>query len=524
MTVSKKTTDEEAGLTTFLALKKAIFRVCIPVLLICALLASAGPAEARKKKNTGENNKYAAFVMDAHTGQVFFERHADKPLHPASLTKVMTLLMLFEAIESGKVSLRDRIPISQHAASMPASKLGLKAGSSIRVEDAIYALVTLSANDISAAIGEYLGGTERGFARMMTARAKTIGMNKTRFMNASGLNHPQQISSARDMATLARFVITTYPNYYRYFSRTNFTYNGRNYHNHNRLMGKYDGMDGMKTGFINASGFNLVASAVRGDRRLIGVVFGGRTAQSRNNHMAEILDAAFKRARSLPKDPVLMASASGAQPPILKQKNIAAETAPVQTAQVLRMDERGAGPAISAPNVIITSADAPVANIPTPGRKPGLLVAAGQINRYISPSSSAAPSYGSSFNAAPADPVPVLTALAPETTSEITSEPASLSRIEPAAASAPSSFMAGDLPAWAIQVGAFSSRAATDKALHDSMRKLPVKFASLNPIIAPLKTPDGWIFRARLHGLSKDEAQSACRYLRECVAVAPQHH
>ena len=499
----KKTTDEEADLKTFLSLKKAVFRVILPALLIISMVASAGPAEARKKKSSGENNRYAAFVIDATTGQVLFERNPDKVLHPASLTKVMTLLMLFEAIDSGKVTLRSRIPISKHAASMPASKLGLKAGSSIKVEDAIYALVTLSANDISAAIGEYLGGTESGFARMMTARAKTLGMNKTRFMNASGLPNSQQVSSARDMATLARFVISTYPNYYRYFSKTNFSYNGRSYHNHNRLMGKYAGMDGMKTGFVNASGFNLVASAVRNDRRLIGVVFGGRTAQSRNDHMANILDAAFERARSLPKDRVLMASANGA-PGMPQAKPVVRNAAP--SPQILRLADNAQQPSLSAQQVVITSADAPVLNAPSlnaplPPRKPGLLVAAGQINKYMQPVAFS--------DAPPKEDIPNL-----------------LSDIEPAASAqaANTSFMAGDLPAWAIQVGAFSSRAATDKALQDSMQKLPVRYASLSPIIAPLKTSDGWVFRARLHGLSKDDAQSACRYLRDCVAVAPQNN
>ena len=489
---------------TFLSLKKAVFRVILPALLIISMVAAAAPAEARKKKSSGENNRYAAFVMDANTGQVLFERNPDKVLHPASLTKVMTLLMLFEAIDSGKVTLRSRIPISKHAASMPASKLGLKAGSSIKVQDAIYALVTLSANDISAAIGEYLGGTESGFARMMTARAKTLGMNKTQFMNASGLPNARQVSSARDMATLARFVISTYPNYYRYFSTTNFSYNGRSYHSHNRLMGKYAGMDGMKTGFVNASGFNLVASAVRDDRRLIGVVFGGRTAQSRNDHMAEILDAAFKRVRSLPKDRVLMASATQGMP---QAKPVLRNAAP--SPQILRLADNAQQPSLSAPQVVITSADAPALNAPSlsaplPPRKPGLLVAAGQINKYMQPVAFS--------DAAPKEEIPNL-----------------LSHIEPASAPsaarvADTSFMSGDLPAWAIQVGAFSSRAATDKALQDSMQKLPVRYASLSPIIAPLKTSDGWVFRARLHGLSKDDAQSACRYLRDCVAVAPQNN
>lgn len=463
-------------MTSTVLVRKTVFRAVLPALLILSLLVAAVPAEARKNKSYDENNRYAALVIDASTGQVFYEKNADKPLHPASLTKIMTLLMVFEALEQGRLSLRDRIYVSKYAAGMPASKLGLQPGSSIRVQDAIYALVTLSANDVSAAIGEHLGGSERGFARMMTARAQELGMQQTRFVNASGLNNPQQITSARDMATLARFVITTYPHYYRYFSRQNFSYGGRNYNNHNRLMEKYPGMDGMKTGYVAASGFNLVASAVRNDRRLIGVVFGGRSAQSRNDRMAGLLDAAFAKARALPSERVLMASAT--QPAVIPEAK---------------------------PKLLLAAA----ADAPVPPRKPGLLIAAGAINKY-----------------APA---------AFQASADATGIPNLLSGIEPAG-TAPAetlasaagnnngSFLSGDLPAWAVQVGAFSSRAATDKALHDSMKKLPVKYASLNPIIAPLKTQDGWVFRARLHGLSEDEVPNVCRYLADCVAVAPRNN
>lgn len=241
----------------------------------------------------GGNPRYASIVMDADTGQILSQSGADSTRHPASLVKMMTLLMAFESIEGGKLRLNDRVTISRKATQVIPSKLGLDAGSSIRVEDAIYALVTKSANDVAVALAERIGGTESHFAVMMNRKAKEIGMTRTRFMNASGLHHPQQVSTARDMAKLARYILTDHPRYYHYFSTRLFTYQGVTHRNHNRLMEKYDGMDGFKTGYIQPSGFNLVASARHGNRRLIGVVFGGRSANSRNAHMAALLDRGF---------------------------------------------------------------------------------------------------------------------------------------------------------------------------------------------------------------------------------------
>lgn len=213
--------------------------------------------------------------MDASTGKILSQSNADKMLHPASLTKVMTLLMLFDAIDSGKIKLNDRIYMSRTAASMVPSKLNIPAGSYILVKDAIYALVTKSANDVAVAIAEKLGKTESRFAMMMTKKARQMGMNRTRFMNASGLHHPKQVTTARDMAKMGRYLIAIQPRYYRYFATQSFKYRGKSYRNHNRLLGQYNGMDGIKTGYIQASGFNLLASAKRRDKRLIGVVFGG---------------------------------------------------------------------------------------------------------------------------------------------------------------------------------------------------------------------------------------------------------
>ena len=289
--------------------------LCLIIAALC-LFTILSPHTAHAAKN----NKYASFVMDADTGQVLHSRYADKKLHPASLTKAMTLLMAFDAIESGEADYNTRIRISKHAASMVPSKLDLPVGSSIKMKDAIYALVTKSANDVAAAMGEHLAGSEYRFARQMNRKAREIGMTGTNFKNASGLHHKDQVTTARDMAKMADYIIQNYPTYYRFFATKEFTYRGKTYRNHNRLMQTYKGMDGMKTGYINASGFNLVASAKRGNRRLIGVVFGGRTSQSRNAHMAELLDKAFKTPQSKRRDYIMARANKIQNAPIPQRK------------------------------------------------------------------------------------------------------------------------------------------------------------------------------------------------------------
>jgi D-alanyl-D-alanine carboxypeptidase len=238
--------------------------------------------------------KYASLVMDADTGTVLYARSADRHRYPASLTKMMTLYMVFEALEDGRLKLRQPISVSARAAAQPPSKLAIKPGNSIIVEDAILALVTKSANDVATAIAEELGGTERNFALAMTATARKLGMSRTTFRNASGLPHKGQLTTARDMAKLARALLRRFPEHYHYFSVRSFEYGGARYRNHNRMLGNYDGLDGIKTGYINASGFNLVASAVRDNRRLIGVVFGAKNPKRRGRHMAKLLDEGFR--------------------------------------------------------------------------------------------------------------------------------------------------------------------------------------------------------------------------------------
>jgi D-alanyl-D-alanine carboxypeptidase len=280
-------------LLSYLRLPRAInpsLIIAITALMLANFGLTASPAKA---------SKYASIVIEESSGKVLFSRNADNLRYPASLTKIMTLYLMFEDIEAGRITLKSRIPISRKAAGRSPSKLYLKPGQSISVEQAIYALVTKSANDVATAVAEKLSGTERKFAKRMTRKARSLGMNRTTFMNASGLPNSRQKSTARDMAVLAAAMRRDFPQFYKYFSTQSFNWKGRKYRNHNRLLANYRGTDGIKTGYINASGFNLVATVERNGVRLIGVVFGGKTSKSRDRHMMQILDNQFKRAKTI---------------------------------------------------------------------------------------------------------------------------------------------------------------------------------------------------------------------------------
>ncbi|PIW30275.1 MAG: D-alanyl-D-alanine carboxypeptidase [Rhodospirillales bacterium CG15_BIG_FIL_POST_REV_8_21_14_020_66_15] len=244
--------------------------------------------------------KYASLVIDADTGEVLHAVNSDTRNYPASLTKMMTLYKVFEAVKSGRWSMNTRLRMSARAAGQPPSKLGLKPGETISVRDAILALTVKSANDIASAVAENYSGKEREFALEMTATARRLGMDRTTFRNASGLPHSGQLSTARDMAKLARALLRDFPQYYHFFSRTRFDFDGVSHKTHNKLLLSYEGADGFKTGYIRASGFNLVTSAERDGRRLIGVVFGANSSSARNHLMTRFLDRAFASLGSAP--------------------------------------------------------------------------------------------------------------------------------------------------------------------------------------------------------------------------------
>ncbi|MGE0726286.1 MAG: D-alanyl-D-alanine carboxypeptidase [Alphaproteobacteria bacterium] len=288
------------------------------VLALAVLMTTVPDAEARKRRpaKAAPVDRYAAIVVDAATGEVLHQKNADAPRHPASITKIMTLYLLFEALDQGRLKLNSQMPVSAYAAARPPTKLGLKAGGTLSVEDAILGLVTKSANDAASVVAEALGGNEAAFAKTMTLRARRLGMHDTVFQNASGLPDSRQVTTARDFTVLARAMLRDHPRRYQYFSTRGFTFAGEFHHNHNRLMDQFDGMDGIKTGFINASGFNLVASAKRDGRRLVGVVMGGSSARGRDAQMAELLEASFRRPAPRHEEPVAIASVVPARKPV----------------------------------------------------------------------------------------------------------------------------------------------------------------------------------------------------------------
>ena len=237
--------------------------------------------------------KKAAIVIDFDTEEVLFEVNADTRNYPASLTKIMTLYIVFDYIKKGKLSYDSQLSVSNIAASRSPSKLYLEAGSSIKVIDAINALIIKSANDVATVVSENISGSEKEFAKLMTSYAKNLGMNNTTFKNASGLPNRAQLTTARDIAKLSHALILNFPEEYKLFSKTKFTYKGKTYKTHNKLMLSYDGADGIKTGYIKASGFQLAFSAVRDDKRLIGIIFGGDTGSQRNKSLKIIMDKEF---------------------------------------------------------------------------------------------------------------------------------------------------------------------------------------------------------------------------------------
>ena len=424
-------------------------------------LAGAEPAQAR----------YASIVIDADTGEVLRSRNADTRRYPASLTKMMTLYLLFEALDNGRLSLDSKLKVSARAARQPASKLWVRAGSTIRVEDAIKSLIVKSANDVAVVVAEALGGTEKKFATRMTEKAHALGMSRTTFRNASGLPNKAQRSTARDMARLARALMRDFPHRYHYFDDQRFRYGGRVHRTPNRLLGNYSGMDGIKTGYIRASGFNLVASAERDGRRVIAVVFGGKTSRSRNAHVSNLLDLGFTRlaSRRPARSRILVAgiprppSASGLAAPAPRQK-----PAPVQVAA-----------AELAP---------PVEGAAAPPSEPAEIAEAG-----------------------PLPPLP------PSRPASVRATPAG----KPGAPKTRVASPAVDGP-WGIQVGAYDTVTAAEIAMRRASARAPL-LTRAAATLAPSGVGSGTLYRARFLGLYKNDANRACKTLRAapmpCVII-----
>lgn len=429
--------------------------VAAAAVALALLVADMLPAAART---------YASIVIDADTGEVVTAEKADTKAYPASLTKMMTLYLTFDALDAGRVRLDTQMRVSAKAASQPPTKLGLRAGTKIKVEDAILGLITESANDAAMVLAEALGGNEAAFAARMTRKARDLGMTHTVFRNPHGLPNSAQVTTARDMALLGQALIRDHARYYHYFSRTAFTYRGVRYTGHNHLMARYEGMDGLKTGYTRASGFNLASSAVRNGRRLIGVVLGGRTAAWRDNRMEALLDAAFRKAgpATRPTRDLRMAALVAYTPPIPNRKPTMG------------------GPLPAVATLDGTAPEAEAAPLDTSGLgKLALRLADGA--RELSPISSA----------------------------------------EAATIHGPSE-SAGS---WGIQIGAFSDDDASRRALGLAVGRMPDLLGGATPRSIAIRSSGRTLYRARLSGLDEETARNAClrmeRSGQDCMPLPP---
>jgi D-alanyl-D-alanine carboxypeptidase len=505
----------------------------------------------------------ASIVVDGNSGAVLQATNPDAPRHPASLTKIMTLYLLFERLDAGKIKLDSALKVSEHAAEQAPTKLGLKPGQMLAVEDAIKGVVTKSANDAAVAIAENLGGDEEGFAKLMTQKAHALGMTRTTYVNASGLPDDDQLTTARDQALLGRAIQERFPRYYKYFSTEAFVYHGEAMRNHNHLLGAIEGVDGIKTGFTRASGFNLVTSVHRDGRYIVGVVMGGHSAFQRDAHMRELIvdhikEASLHRTASVVAEqreepqPVAFAKApmaahaepaavaaatatvdshlaSGSNDPIrpLLVKTITFRTAPVQSAALTPM------PAL----VPVAAAAPPPSASQTAARVSPPTPPADQ--RVVVASAAPTPAPVAAQVAAPS-PVPTTTepTVAPQAIAKVEptkveppqAEPA---KVEPIVAPAKAEIPRLEVPAsapqahahsgWLIQIGAYDGETEAKQHLSDAQIKVHAALAAADPFTERVQKGDKALFRARFAGFDKDTAAAACRQLKrsdfDCMAL-----
>jgi D-alanyl-D-alanine carboxypeptidase len=503
-------------------------------------------------------------AIDAYSGKALYERSPDELRYPASLTKMMTLYLVFQDLQSGKINKNSRFTVSAYAASRAPSKLGLKPGQTIRVEDAILALVTKSANDVAATIGENLGGSEGKFAERMTRTARSIGMTRTTFRNASGLPHPEQRTTARDMATLGLRLQRDFPKEFAYFGRPSFTFGGRVVRTHNRLLGRMRGVDGIKTGYTRASGFNLVTSAGRDGRRLVGVVMGGASGGARNRYMAAMLETAFPKAgrgkvialaAGRPSGSTAVAEADTptsrmrmAGVPVPRPKPETAEPdmalVPAEVAADSGEDEEAVAQE-SARVADHQGGDAASRPSETPP-KPMELAAAPAEPPPAEPPPSESSAQGDFGTAglAPIDPSEDAVSTGKSDSLFVMRQAAPppgkpIAAVRPARASLaatpniePASLTSGaekDLSAhsdtWNIQIGAFPTTGAAQERIDSAQAAAAELLRGKVPFTMPVSRGNQTIFRARFSGFDESQAREACKRLTRkgvgCFPLAP---
>jgi D-alanyl-D-alanine carboxypeptidase len=475
----------------------------------------------------------ASIVVDGNTGAVLQASNPDAPRHPASLTKIMTLYLLFERLDAGKIKLDTPLKVSEHASDQDPTKLDLKPGQTILVEDAIKGVVTRSANDAAVVIAESLGGSESEFAKLMTQKAHALGMSRTTYVNASGLPDDDQITTARDQALLGRAIQDRFPTYYKYFSLPAFVYHGVAIRNHDHLLGQVQGVDGIKTGFTRASGFNLVTSVHRDGRYVVAVVLGGRSSFQRDAHMRELIGAHIKEAslqrtapaiaeHTAPRDEPQQAAvtkastvsradptptatvstrvATGSNDPIqpLLVKTVSYRVAPVQAAGLAPMPAlvAASAPQPEAPRVVVASADTvPPVTIPAVKSDP------------IKP------------EPAKADIAkPEVATAAPASAEPVRAEPV---KAEPAKSEPPVQIRARG--GWLIQIGAYPGEDEAKQHLSAARSKVRDKLAAADPFTERVLKGDKALYRARFAGFDKATADATCKQLKrndfDCITV-----
>lgn len=471
-------------------------------------------------------------VVDANSGRTLYANHENDLRHPASITKVMTLYLLFEKLDAGAMSLDQRIGVSSHAASMAPTKLGLRPGSTIAVEDAIKAIVTKSANDMAVAVAESIGGDEDSFAALMTRKANALGMSRTLYVNASGLPDDRQITTARDLTILGRSIHDRFPRYYRYFSTPSFTYAGSVMPNHNHLMARIEGMDGIKTGYTRASGFNLLSSVHRDGHHIVSVVLGGRSAASRDTIMASLIEEHLEEAA-----PTRVADALPPSP--------VEEPAPtVQPAAYGRTaeDDADRGPSLIAPTFAVPPPPRPNDHAQTVSQamrsgssierpRPAAFAAAsradgrravegGGTSARPTPADATASVVPSIFHAPvpPARPPIRLASLIVPTPIARPEPPAPRGRGEEnrVAQAAPKDRAdAGrGRGSWVIQIGATDAPDKATDLLNRARSQGSGALASARPFTEKVRKGDATLYRARFAGLDTSGAEQACRTLK----------
>ncbi|HVW57793.1 MAG TPA: D-alanyl-D-alanine carboxypeptidase family protein [Rhizobiaceae bacterium] len=411
----------------------------------------------------------AAIMIDANTGKVLYESNADAFCYPASLTKMMTLYLTFEAMAEGRITKNTPVPFSSYASAQAPTKLGVKAGDSVPVEMAIDSIITRSANDSAAALGELLGGSTANFARMMNAKARSLGMSRTTFRNANGLPDPEQKTTARDMARLGIALREHFPQYYHYFSVEQFAFRGHVIRGHNHLLGKIPGVDGIKTGYTRASGFNLATSVAIGGKRLVGVVMGGRTHRERDHRMAALIH------KYLP-----MASARR------DSRELVADAAPASPRTQLATMDRG--------------------DIPTPDKRP---------HRQPQPSALAL------AEAAQSAGIQKINAVVDDVQTSSTETEAPAKEVDAKEDTAPAK------NGWVIQVASTDSKTQAQAFLEKTVKEAPRVLADASPFTTTFEKHGNVYYRARFGGFSsKGKAWDACSALKKrkiaCYAVAAE--